>query len=109
MCFMPTKEVIWPAVGAGILQKNIIWEARLVRRPEAWLLGVFVLFGDLPPAAAQIEWGASHQYDTGFNPSVAVSGSTVVEVHNAANTAGPLWFRMGQVSGQTEIQWGASH
>jgi hypothetical protein len=59
-------------------------------------------------SGSTIEWSASHQYDTGFNPSVALSGSTVVEVHNAAAAASALWSRVGQVSGST-IAWSASY
>jgi len=55
-----------------------------------------------------IQWSASHRYDTGFNPSVAVSGSTVVEVHNAglpnAGRSTALWYRIGDIV-DTGIAW----
>jgi hypothetical protein len=52
--------------------------------------------------------GQSCQYDVGINPSVAFSGTTVVEVHNAAipATGGStaLWYRIGDIEGGT-ITW----
>jgi len=60
-------------------------------------------------ANAQILWGDSAKYDDGgLNPRVASNGvRTVVEVHNGGDGVGPLWYRMGQLSGST-IQWGDS-
>lgn len=55
-----------------------------------------------------ITWGLSQVYDYGNNPSVALCGNFVVEVHNGGADAGPLWYRLGWVSGST-ITWGDSH
>jgi hypothetical protein len=57
-----------------------------------------------------IRWGSSFEYDThGMNPSLAISGATVVEVHTGGNGAGPLWYRVGQVNtANNTIQWGNS-
>jgi hypothetical protein len=53
-------------------------------------------------------FGPSFEYDQGFNPSVAVSGGTAVEVHNGTGGAGPLWYRVGKVNGST-VAWNDSH
>jgi hypothetical protein len=36
--------------------------------------------------------------EMGFNPSIVANGSTVVQVHQALNGSGPLWYRVGTVS-----------
>ena len=58
-----------------------------------------------------VDWGDSVQYDSGLRPSVAVAaapvGTFAVEVHQAGSGVGPLWYRVGQLSGSA-IQWGAS-
>jgi hypothetical protein len=79
--------------------------------PKACLLGLAVVFGHIPQVTAQVfnGWGPSYQYDQGWNPNVAVSaGLTVVEVHNGSGTAGPMWWKVGQISGNT-IAWGPSY
>ena len=48
------------------------------------------------------------QYDQGLNPSVADTDLLAVEVHNGGNGAGPLWYRVGVISGST-ISWSDSH
>lgn len=53
-------------------------------------------------------FGPSFEYDQGWNPSVAVSDRTVVEVHNGTGSAGPLWYRVGKVNGST-VAWNDSH
>jgi hypothetical protein len=54
-------------------------------------------------------WSPSHEYDaSGFNPSIATNGVTAVEVHNGSGTAGPLWYRVGQLNGST-LTWGNSY
>jgi hypothetical protein len=53
-------------------------------------------------------FGPSYEYDWGWNASVAISGSTVVEVHNGGGAAGPMWYHVGQISG-TVIHWGPSY
>jgi hypothetical protein len=55
-----------------------------------------------------ITWGTSYNYDWGFNPCVAISGSTVIEVHNGQGQAGDMWYHVGQISGST-ITWGTSY
>jgi hypothetical protein len=54
-------------------------------------------------------FGPSIEYDSGWNPSVAISGSTVVEVQNGSDAAGPMWYHVGQVNSQNQIQWGPSY
>lgn len=67
--------------------------------------------GQLNSPFTSIAWSNSHQYQaSGFNPSVALSGATVVEVHNKEDGAGPLYYRVGTVnSGKDTIKWGAAH
>ncbi|HUI22685.1 MAG TPA: hypothetical protein VLZ74_16830 [Methylocella sp.] len=57
------------------------------------------------PTPPPITWSDSKQFDdNGFNPSVALVGSTVIEVHNGGATSGPLWYRTGTLNGDT-INW----
>jgi hypothetical protein len=60
------------------------------------------------PSSKTIQWGNRFEYEaSGFNPSVALSGSTVIEVHNAGAEVGPLWYRIGLVNLSSKtIQWG---
>jgi hypothetical protein len=64
------------------------------------------------PSRAQAQvfegFGPSFQYDHGLNPSVAVSGATIVEVHNGTGGVGPLWYRVGYIS-WPYINWSNSH
>jgi hypothetical protein len=46
--------------------------------------------------------------DDGFAPSVAASGTTVVQVHQATNAEGPLWYRTGQLGRNGRIHWNGS-
>jgi hypothetical protein len=39
---------------------------------------------------------------------VALSGTTVVEVHNGSGTAGTMWWKVGQVQSNNTIGWGNS-
>jgi len=59
-------------------------------------------------------WYGSHPYDTGVNPSVAMttsdSGDVIVEVHQGQDGVGPLWYRTGILSSNGDyITWNASH
>jgi hypothetical protein len=54
-------------------------------------------------------FGPSHEYDWGWDPSVAISGSTVVEVHNGNVTGGPMWYHVGLVLPGNQILWGPSY
>jgi hypothetical protein len=51
-------------------------------------------------------WAGSIEYGSGFNPSVAVSGVTVVEVQNNYTTPGPLYYRVGQRGYEGKVDWG---
>jgi hypothetical protein len=70
-------------------------------------------YGSLWRVLAQIfdGFGPSHQeYDSsGWDPSVAISGSTVVEVHNGNVTGGPMWYHVGLVLPGNQILWGPSY
>jgi hypothetical protein len=59
-------------------------------------------------------WFDSHAYDTGVNPSVAITtsnnGDVIVEVHQAQDGVGPLWYRTGILSPNGDyIAWNDSH
>jgi len=77
--------------------------------PLWYRVGSFVIF----PGANHpvLWWSASHQYDFGAFPAVAVSGTRVVEVHQATSGAGSLWYRTGQIqsaNGVLAIAWNNS-
>jgi hypothetical protein len=71
---------------------------------------LWMRIGQVDTASNTIQWGNNNNafhYDNGMNPSVAIYGSTVVEVHNGAAGVGPLWYRVGQVNtSNNTIQWG---
>jgi len=46
--------------------------------------------------------------DDGFAPSVAASGTTVVQVHQATSAEGPLWYRTGQLGRNGTFHWNGS-
>jgi len=56
----------------------------------------------------EIHWGESVQYDNGVMPAVALSGTTVVEVHKS-DSHDTLWSRIGDIvvvaSNIKKIQW----
>jgi len=54
-------------------------------------------------------FGNSTEYDSGYNPAVAISGSTVVEVHNGQGASGPMWYHVGQVYDSATITWGPAY
>jgi hypothetical protein len=55
-----------------------------------------------------IAWGHSWPYDSGWNPKVAIFGygGNVLEVHNGAGTAGPMWYHWGYFTSSTTINFG---
>jgi hypothetical protein len=53
---------------------------------------------------------ANIAYDTGVVPSVAISGTSVVEVHQGgANGFGPLWYRSGRIQADGTVVWNRSY
>jgi hypothetical protein len=64
--------------------------------------------GQLRTPFSSIQWGGSHQYESaGENPAVAVSGKTVVEVHNSVDGVGPMEYVVGTVNPSNDtITWG---
>jgi hypothetical protein len=59
--------------------------------------------------AQGLVWGPSHEYDLGFNPSVAADNftGTVIEVHNGRGGDGRMWYHVGQVDPSTQaVRWG---
>jgi hypothetical protein len=67
--------------------------------------------GQLNYPYTSIAFSNSHQYQAkGWNPSVALSGTTVVEVHNAGAGPGSLMYRVGTVNTiKGTIQWGKAY
>jgi hypothetical protein len=56
-----------------------------------------------------IDWGKSHYYDNGVQPSVAITNDElVVEVHTSQNF-NTLYYHVGKVKGDNTIDWGKSH
>ena len=64
--------------------------------------------GQLKNPFSSIKWGGSQQYESsGENPAIAVSGKTVVEVHNSVDGVGPLEYVVGTVNPSNDtITWG---
>jgi hypothetical protein len=63
-------------------------------------------------------WAASHKYDEGYNPTVAVdqsggtSSTTVVEVHQGGVDSSELWYHVGTLTysaSSASVTWGPSH
>jgi hypothetical protein len=69
-------------------------------------IGLAILAIVASPAQGQtVNWGPSVQLDDGFAPRVAASGTTVVQVHQAMDGSGPLWYRTAQLGPDGTIQW----
>lgn len=58
-----------------------------------------------------VDWGSSHQYDSGRTPAVALNNNgVVVEVHQSDGLSYNLWYHVGVVNtGNKTIDWGSSH
>jgi hypothetical protein len=53
-----------------------------------------------------VVWSASaFQYDKGVAPSVAIAGSTIVEVHQAGTTEGPLRYHAAEIRANGSVVW----
>jgi hypothetical protein len=63
--------------------------------------------GTFNPSNWTMTWNASHPYDNGVAPAVAVVGNRVIEVHQGTNGFGPLWYHEGYLSG-SGIVWEAN-
>ena len=68
-----------------------------------------------PPSFSKIHWLASHQYDTGYNATVAAdlngpsnTTTTVVEVHQAGKGESALWYHVGTLTlgASPSMSWG---
>ncbi|MDE1147019.1 MAG: hypothetical protein PW843_10405 [Azospirillaceae bacterium] len=58
----------------------------------------------------EAQFGLSLQYDTGFQPSVALNANgLVIEVHQSEGASSDLWSRVGRVEGLSVIWSGAKH
>jgi hypothetical protein len=68
------------------------------------------------PITANLTWTNGVQYDTGFNPTVAIDpigGFEVVEVHQAASGISNLWYHVGtfqvDMFGVASLTWGPAY
>jgi hypothetical protein len=61
-------------------------------------------------ANGTVQWAAdSLNYDNGAAPSVAVSGTSVIEVHQSdASGVGPLYYHTGKIQSNGTVTWAAS-
>jgi hypothetical protein len=64
--------------------------------------------GAAQPTGSDATWQAAQEYDSGFNPAIALDqycsscatgATTIVEVHQSQSGASPLWFHIGTFSG----------
>jgi len=57
-----------------------------------------------------VAWASSpFKYEnSGIAPSVAVCGQTVIEVHQAGTTAGPLWYHSAEIQTNGTVKWASS-
>src|SRR3954452_3660499 len=80
------------------------------RTLAAMTIGLIAMVSFAAPAETQfVPSPASIPYDNGVSPSVAVSGTSVVEVHQGtANGFGPLWYRPGQIQADGRVAWSRS-
>ena len=64
--------------------------------------------GKLSKTNSNVQWGGSHEYESsGENPAVAISGKTVVEVHNSVDGVGALEYVVGTLNASDyTITWG---
>ncbi len=55
-----------------------------------------------------VVWGEARQYGQGLSPSVALFGSTVVEIHQGQDEAGQLWINTGSLGADGRVTWKAT-
>lgn len=67
--------------------------------------------GSVNAGATAVDWGDSHDYDSGDTPKVAINnGNVAVEVHQSDGPSTALWYHVGIVNpGNKTIDWGGSH
>jgi hypothetical protein len=69
-------------------------------------LAVIVTFPALAQTPEFVESPSAYDYDRGVAPSVAMSGTSIVEVHRGdANAFGPLWCRSGRIQPDGILNW----
>jgi hypothetical protein len=56
-------------------------------------------------AAGTIAWGEPHQYAHGAAPSIAVVGTTLVEVHQEQDEEGSLHVMYGAIARDGSVTW----
>jgi hypothetical protein len=100
----------------GMLCSAAVTQARRTGRfaPCLTLVTILACAGSTPVLAQgqpQFVWASSaFQYDTGALPSVAASGTTVIEVHqaDASGDVGPLYYHTGQIQPNGTVKWASS-
>lgn len=66
--------------------------------------------GTVDPSSKRIDFGGSHNYDSGATPSIAINNNVVVEVHQSNGHSTKLWYHVGEVDPASKtIEFGASH
>jgi|HubBroStandDraft_1064217.scaffolds.fasta_scaffold03540_4 hypothetical protein len=81
-----------------------------VHQSESGVVGPLFYHTGQILANGTVQWaGSSFMYDTGAAPSVAVSGTSVIEVHQSdASTVGPLYYHTGKIQANGTIVWAGS-
>jgi hypothetical protein len=59
------------------------------------------------PAAAQVQWGTTYEYDRGMQPALAAHPSGLVLEFHRTGTGNTLWYHVGKLNGST-VAWGGS-
>jgi hypothetical protein len=55
-----------------------------------------------------LSWSGANAYDSGFAPSIAASGTTVVELHQTQATASQMMYQVGTVTG-SGVAWSSPY
>lgn len=95
----------------GILSEDNLIEVHQGGQDDGaalWFRAGQIAPGEVQPGGSDVTWQAAQEYDSGFNPSVALDqycsscaagSTTIVEVHQSQSGASPLWFHIGTFSG----------
>lgn len=73
--------------------------------------GMYYHVGQVDAASQSIQFGGSHEYDSGNVPAVALNDqNVVVEVHESNGLSSKLWYHVGRADpGNKTVAWGGSH
>jgi hypothetical protein len=80
-----------------------------VHQADSGVVGTLYYHAGEIQADSTVVWaGSSFSYDTGIAPSIAVSGPTVVEVHQAVAGVGSLYYHTGGIQGDGTVTFSSS-